>query len=343
MLSVAMRSAEQVRSPSIDGHRPPERDSARQRQRIPRHIHQTGFSFVAALADHRSYMQSWWRLNPEYEYTFYSDAAALRFVEAHATPAEVQAYRALRMGAQKADLFRLVVLRYAGGVYADADTELRYPLSSVVPAGASGVVGKYWGSEFIAFERGHPLLLRALQRISSNVHRQVRGIRTGNSSAHCSSPHSCVLQVTGPMALRDAFSKAAKAMGCWLPGAICRACSKAASCPEAVRALHVCTNDTGNIYRTWACGAAYHWDCRNSGAKRRCSANHYSKHKKTAATASHFFNVSAFDLNANRTARRRERSKNAEKTANTTSAFRTRRARWARRINNNRTQAPQRT
>ena len=129
---------------------------------------------MASVTEHRGYMRSWWRLNPEYEYTFYSDAVAMQFVEQHATPMEMQAYRAVRMGAQKADLFRLIVLRYAGGVYADVDTELRHPLHSVVPSGASAVLGRFWGSEFMAFERGHPLLARALQRVSANVHRQVR-------------------------------------------------------------------------------------------------------------------------------------------------------------------------
>ena len=288
---------EAVAEPTADGHRfaAPFSSAAVPAQRIPRHIRQTGFSFAASVGEHRSYMRKWWQLNPEYEYTFYSDAAALRFVEAHAAPSEVQAYRSVRMGAQKADLFRLVALRYAGGVYADADTELRHPLRSFVPAGASAVVGRFWGSEFMAFEPGHPLLARALQRVSANVLRQVRWIRAGNRTAHCKSPHSCVLQVTGPMALRDAFAKAAKAMGCRPPGSICRVCQSMATCPEPMRALHVCTNDTGDIYRTWACDAAYHWDCRNSGARRRCSAGHYSKNRRGDETARLFFDVDAIN------------------------------------------------
>ena len=145
--------------PTADGHRfaAPSSSAAVPEQRIPRHIRQTGFSFAASVGEHRSYMQKWWQLNPEYEYTFYSDAAALRFVDAHAAPSEVQAYRAVRMGAQKADLFRLVALRYAGGVYADADTELRHPLRSFVPAAASAVVGRFWGSEFMATRSSHAL------------------------------------------------------------------------------------------------------------------------------------------------------------------------------------------
>ena len=58
------------------------------------------------------------------------------------------------------------------------------------------------------------------------------------------------------------------------------------SASEPMRAVHVCGTDTGNVYRTWACNASKHWDCRNSGARRGCSKSHYSK-------ALNFFNVSA--------------------------------------------------
>ena len=60
-----------------------------------------------------------------------------------------------------------------------------------------------------------------------------------------------------------------------------------------VRRTHVCTNDTGNIYRTWVCDAAYHWDCRNSGAKRACGPGYYAKHRRGPRTARVFFNVTA--------------------------------------------------
>jgi hypothetical protein len=265
-------------------------------QRIPRRIHQTGQTLAAALRTHGRYMQGWWRLNPEYDYRFYDDATADRYVAHHGTAPEQAAYRTVRTGAQKADLFRLIVLRYSGGIYADADTELRRALRGVVPRNRSGVVGKFWSSEAMAFEPNHPLLVRALRTIVGNVHRQVKWIRQANSSAHCASPHSCVLLVSGPFALRDALVKAAAGLGCSLRGAIPAATpvhqQPSPSCPDAVRDTHVCTSDRGSIYRTWICGAAYHWDCRNSGATRRCSGHHYSKYRG----AHRFFNVSAWGV-----------------------------------------------
>ena len=302
--------------------------SALPAQAIPRLIHQTGFTLAGALRIHDRYMAAWRTMNPEYDYTFYPEKDAsdddrfspvkqpvgspLRvshittqqrssyhesnantFVAAHADAHERAAWQAVRTGAQRADLFRLFVLRYVGGVYADVDTELRRPLRETLPANASAVLGLFWGSEFMAFAPGHPLLVRALRTIVGNVHRQVRSIAAGNTSSHCGSPHSCVLMVTGPYALRAAFSAAATAMGCRLRGrGINSAKATSARCPEAVRRTHVCTSDSGNVYRTWACGAAYHWDCRNSGAQRACGPGHYSKHRRGPATARAFFNAS---------------------------------------------------
>ena len=149
--------------PNNFGHRPPLMAMRRSEslQKIPRRIYQTGHSFAAAMSTHSTYMATWWQQNPEYEYSFYSDAAASRLINRHASAAEREAYFAVGTGAQKADLFRLIALRYRGGVYADADTELRKPLRRFIPGNASAVVGGYWGSEFVAFEPNHPLLVRA--------------------------------------------------------------------------------------------------------------------------------------------------------------------------------------
>ena len=245
------------------------------------------------MSSHSTYMATWYEQNPEYEYAFFSDDAASRFVNKHASAAEREAYHAVVTGAQKADLFRLVALRYRGGVYADADMELRRPLRRFIPSNASAVVGGYWGSEFLAFEPNHPLLVHATARIAANVHRQLKWMREGNSSKHCGSAHSCVILVSGPYALRAALSKAAKSMGCKLPGRIGSAAATIPACPEAVQRTHACTKDRGNVYRTWACDAAFHWDCRNSGAKRKCASTHYSRHRRGPGAAKAFFNLTA--------------------------------------------------
>jgi hypothetical protein len=51
------------------------------------------------------------------------------------------------------------------------------------------------------------------------------------------------------------------------------------SSSELLRKLHLCSNDAGNIWNSWSCGVARHFDCRNSAARRfACSGRkHYSK------------------------------------------------------------------
>ena len=91
--AVNMSSAE----PHSFGQRPPLEAARRSAppQRIPRRIYQTGYSFAAAMRVHSNFMAPWWQLNPEYEYAFYSDAAALRLINTHASAAGRQAYNAV--------------------------------------------------------------------------------------------------------------------------------------------------------------------------------------------------------------------------------------------------------
>ena len=59
--------------------------------------------------------------------------------------------------------------------------ELRKPLRSFVPSDTSAVIGRYWTTEFMAFEPNHPLLVEAAAKITANVHRQLQYIREGNT------------------------------------------------------------------------------------------------------------------------------------------------------------------
>ena len=153
---------------NLSFHRPAAAQSDLPAQAIPRHIVQTGRAWYKAQEGSHHYVKTWLDLNPEYEYSFFSDAHARRFIEKHGTRREAAAFRRILTGSQRADLFRVVFLKVAGGVYADLDEELRTPLNKLVggkdanggavPRSASAVVGTFWPFEFLLFEPRHPVM-----------------------------------------------------------------------------------------------------------------------------------------------------------------------------------------
>lgn len=257
------------------------------RQAVPRHIVQTGKTYAHALLHHATWMKSWTDLNPEYEYSFFGDEHARRFVEKYGTKREFAAYRRILTGSQRADLFRVIFLKVAGGVYADLDEELRRPMSELiggrdaanarVPRSASAVIGTFWPFEFLVFAPNHPIMRATAQLMTEGILHQV-GLQRNKSSHACKSPHECVIRVTGPLAYTSGVGDATHA-----PGA-CRnrvrtprrgECSQAEE--QSLRTMHLCERDQGTIWNSWSCGFARHWDCRNSAKRRSCPTKHYAR------------------------------------------------------------------
>lgn len=283
-------------------------------QAIPRRIVQTGLSFAGSLVKNGEWMRPWWQLNPEYDYSFFGDAHAARFVRAHGTRRERAAYASILTGSQRADLFRVIYLHVAGGVYADVDEGLRRPLRSLVggrdaaggavPASASAVAGSFWPFEFLLYAPRHPIMNATARFMSEAILRELSYQRAGDTKRQCRSPHSCVIRNTGPLAYTSSVGDATKVLGgCknsarllrptflggWLARHEC-----AASPDPLLRATHVCSADKGTVWNHWSCGAARHWDCRNSERRRRCHKGHYATVAMKDSRA--FFNLSAQSL-----------------------------------------------
>ena len=102
-------------------------------QAIPRVIHQTYIS-RSMPAESYAACQTWWLMNPEYEYRFYDDALCQKLMELWfaADAPELQAYNMLYAGAYKSDIFRLALLYRQGGVWADVSSVCEAPLSSYI-------------------------------------------------------------------------------------------------------------------------------------------------------------------------------------------------------------------
>lgn len=96
--------------------------------RIPKIIHMT-----CRDPDHianplwRRCLAAWRRLHPDYEVRVRGDAEVASFLKKHA-PHVLGAWTRMPLGAVKADVYRYVVLKVEGGIYADMDCE---PLKSV--------------------------------------------------------------------------------------------------------------------------------------------------------------------------------------------------------------------
>lgn len=158
---------------------------------IPRIIHQT----YKRRDDEKlgPLMDSWEGLNaPDgWEHRFYDDDACDRFVRTE-YPQFYETYTTLKRGAQRADMFRYLVVYHFGGVYADADTECLVPLNqwqgvdwdtahSVLEREFRGseppfvlrMIGGLEGGDqllqfFFAFEAKSPQLLAMVQRLDED-------------------------------------------------------------------------------------------------------------------------------------------------------------------------------
>jgi mannosyltransferase OCH1-like enzyme len=108
------------------------------------------------------------RANPQLRHHCYDWAQADAFLATHFPHAVQQAFRACRVPAMGADLFRYAALLVQGGFWADVDWEGHGPLTQLVadapPAllvlRANGVVANHL---FFVHEPGHPLLRLVLE------------------------------------------------------------------------------------------------------------------------------------------------------------------------------------
>jgi mannosyltransferase OCH1-like enzyme len=133
---------------------------------IPKLLHQTHSSknlIPAKVAENIA------KFAGDFERIVYDDAEAEAFLEAHFRPIVASTFRALEMGAHKADLFRYCVLYVRGGVYLDIKTVLVRPLDGIFPPGAvSTVISQHQTQVYngiIAAPPGQPLFLALIADI----------------------------------------------------------------------------------------------------------------------------------------------------------------------------------
>jgi len=171
---------------------------------------------------HGDWIDAWHEMNPQYTMQLLDDAACVQFALEHASHDELRALELVRPGPPRADVCRLIVLKYQGGVYADTDVEPLQPLSKVIPPNATAVSfegingdGHFLWARFtlLAFAPAHPLIESALARVVGNVEAVARRVYdTAGLVAHSS--YAIVTNITGPEAFDHSLNLVWVQYGC---------------------------------------------------------------------------------------------------------------------------------
>ena len=154
----------------------PDRTGGKSYEAIPRLIWQTSRSLT--LSDRaNATVSTWIANNPTWKHMIATDDDMDIFFRTKFPPNVYEAFSKLPLGVMKADTFRLAVMYYYGGIYADVDTECVRPIDEWVgPAqteGCTAIVAMESYNSFanwaFAAAPRHPVFKRALDRVVENV------------------------------------------------------------------------------------------------------------------------------------------------------------------------------
>ena len=95
---------------------------------IPRIIWQTAKSHKPAPPASQKIINSWKKLNPEWRRHLLDDEELEIFMRTHFNNTVVESFLNLPLPVMRADFFRVAVMYYEGGIYADVDVELKQPI-----------------------------------------------------------------------------------------------------------------------------------------------------------------------------------------------------------------------
>jgi len=171
---------------------------------IPNIIYRTAKSLHFPSARAYSCHTKWLDLNPGYNMIWYGNEECDSFMAKHYSGKVFSAYQRLKPGAYKADLWRLCILHWSGGIYVDAYATPHVSFAKML-AGCYNTRGPQFISVldcamagygihngFIIAEKGHPFLAKAIDDIVANVEKRFYG--TGP------------LDITGPLQLARSIS-----------------------------------------------------------------------------------------------------------------------------------------
>lgn len=150
----------------------PAGDASTPDRRIQKIIWQTNYTPNVTIDAALNFRVNRW-FAPDFEFHFVTDEERGAFIRKHFPGRFSDAYDRLKVGAAKADLWRVLVLYVHGGIYLDIDANLAMKPSKflgpdqdeLVVFDKSGKLTNY----FLASSKGNPKFLRVAEQIVANI------------------------------------------------------------------------------------------------------------------------------------------------------------------------------
>ena len=165
--------------------------------KIPKIIWQTNYTNKVALPIYINYLFNR-ILSPDFEYRYMGHEDRDVFMDTYAPQNVKEAFHRLTDGAAQADLWRIFILNYYGGVYMDFDAHAILPLSVMIKPDDSELFllnKEHFTNYFIASSKNNPILQKTIDLIVDNIEK--RKIDQG------------VYHLTGPVVLNNAIGDTA--------------------------------------------------------------------------------------------------------------------------------------
>ena len=141
-------------------------------RRIPRTVWQTNFTDQVTFPVYLNYRFN--RLmSLTHDYRLMTDDDCAEFVREKYPGSISDAYENLRIGAARADLWRMLVLLEHGGVYIDIDAHLTWPLDALIDPNDREIFildrSRNLTNYFIGSQPGNPLLSKIVDKVTNNI------------------------------------------------------------------------------------------------------------------------------------------------------------------------------
>jgi mannosyltransferase OCH1-like enzyme len=168
---------------------------SKQESFIPKIIWQTSYTNKVPLPVYLNYLFN--RLmSLECEYHFEDNDDCLAQIRKNATPEIIEAFEQLSDGAAKADLWRVFVLNFHGGVYLDIDAHFVWPIFKIIKPDDKELFllnKEHFTNYFMATSKNNPIYDEILSIIVDNI--KQRKIDAG------------VYSLTGPTVVNEAIGE----------------------------------------------------------------------------------------------------------------------------------------